>query len=1479
MANIRFIATLDTIPLDKGIRKATASVQQFGNRMKGLFGDIEQQSYRAMTRLTAYMSIFAAAGLVKQIVEVRGQFQQLQIAFETMLDSKEKADRIMQESIAFAQKTPFTLMDVTTNAKQLMAMGVSFEKVMETMKSLGDVAAGLSVPLQRLVINYGQVLTLGRLQQREVRDFAMAGVPLIAELAKNMGKTKEEIQNLINAGKIGFPEVEAAFKSMSSEGGKFYNLMEKQNKSVTGQISNLVDKWQVAMNEIGKSNEGLIYSSINMAATIVKNFEEIGRVIKDLVIAYGAYKGALMAVAALHSVHKGIETGITASQYAPLLSAKQAQIIADKGLIAGSAAYNREVVATITAQKLQAIAHAEATAAKVAETQATLASTRAEIADMVSGKTAMNVKRLKALRTLDAKLSVDLETLSIKANTAAQARNNIVDKVDIANKKTQITLTGILTTAQKGLAAAMKQVSVWAAANVWTLVAAGLAAIAFGTYKLITADSALEKAEKKLQKSLEKTNEERDKIIGKSNDLIGIIRNETNFIYEQARAYDELIKSSNLWSEYSFTELKNMSEEQIKNLREQDRAQTDLNLATSNYDKQLKIVLDLRKKIKDEEEMGTAASLRKAFVLRDRLKGEIIILERYKEILGEIKDALSFAQFMGQTPEYRKQTLEASRDFYLSELEKAGAYSDRANVDEDYIGRLKKSLAETEELLKEFYVPAEQMNYDYWEKIKKNAELNKRALLPSQKGTPEWNTYVQQIAEAERMMAVYEDSKEKSNDRVDKLAEQRRRNELLLEELLAEELIKTEDDSLQKRLDLAKAAYQKRLRVIEEGRLATLKQTGKSELEGDDLSTYTASKVRAEQIYVNKTIALRKEAAAELKKIQGEVSEAFMSDLEKEEKAIRDKYDKWIKEAYANGADQNYIINLIASQINELNNASSESAFKISDYYAKMFGDISEYGIETLNFLIEKTKQIQKDAVPKNIGGETFMVWDEESIDEQGNKIKEHRSLTIEAFNSLIEKMTELKKKAMELNPIKAVADAFKELSEALNAKNTEGIGNAVKKVNEALASSKQYVEDLIYSFEGLGEAPKQFLNAALGISTGIIGMMEGIKKISAATFASLSMIDKASVVLAAISAAVQVLSAIINPIIKGLKAFREAEAKFLKENIKLQREYNIALNEQMMQYKNSSVFINDYAKSIYNASIALIDAQKNYNSVYNTLDKLYVQTGVRKKFLGKENIYSHILEAYPYLVDKATGRIDISIANSILGMENLAKSTRKALEDLIAWQEQIDKANDQIDSAIDSIAGFLSSDLFNALRTAFDDGTDSFLAFKDSVSKGLKEIVSQMVFNEIFSQSFKDLQDRLEESFGIGGDQDITDDIAILLNSAPQLIAAWDKAMKDAESAAKAARLDWGKTSSSGGGLAGQIRRELTEDTGTELAAIFRSTRDDGRKALSQGRTQIGHLINIEKNTQETVYRLDRAILELIDINKNTKGAYAGAL
>ena len=173
MADVRFKSSMDNSQLKTDVRSANQTIAGFvkdterhGNSLASTFSKVGE-------RLLAYGSFFAALNIGKQIVEITGQFQQLRIAFETMLDSKEKADRLMSQSIELAQKTPFTLMEVTTNAKQLMAMGVSFEKVMGSLRNLGDVAAGVSVPLSRLAINYGQVLTLGRLQQREIRELVL----------------------------------------------------------------------------------------------------------------------------------------------------------------------------------------------------------------------------------------------------------------------------------------------------------------------------------------------------------------------------------------------------------------------------------------------------------------------------------------------------------------------------------------------------------------------------------------------------------------------------------------------------------------------------------------------------------------------------------------------------------------------------------------------------------------------------------------------------------------------------------------------------------------------------------------------------------------------------------------------------------------------------------------------------------------------------------------------------------------------------------------------------------------------------------------------------------------------------------------------------------------------------------------------------------------------------------------------------------
>lgn len=268
----------------------TAQVE--GNRVDGLVG--------SLTRGLASLGVaFGAGALIRNIVQIRGEFQQLGVAFETMLGSRRAADEMMRDITELALSTPYTVTEVAQNTRQLIAMGIAAEDVVDTMRALGDVASGVAVPIQRIAINYGQVATLGRLQSREIRDFAMAGVPIVQELANILGKTSGEVQDMVQAGQIGFPLVEQAFRNMSSEGGRFFNLMEKQVGTVTGQINRLEDQIELMFNEIGTSSEGIIYGAIDAAAILVENYEKVGRALGVLVASYGLYRAALIANIAL----------------------------------------------------------------------------------------------------------------------------------------------------------------------------------------------------------------------------------------------------------------------------------------------------------------------------------------------------------------------------------------------------------------------------------------------------------------------------------------------------------------------------------------------------------------------------------------------------------------------------------------------------------------------------------------------------------------------------------------------------------------------------------------------------------------------------------------------------------------------------------------------------------------------------------------------------------------------------------------------------------------------------------------------------------------------------------------------------------------------------------------------------------------------------------------------------------------------------
>jgi putative viral A-type inclusion protein len=318
---------------------------------------------------TAYFTLQGAQSFISQMVAVRSEFQQLEISFGTMLKSKEKANELMAQLTDLAAKTPFGLQEVSEGAKRLLAFQVPAQEVTETLRRMGDVAAGLSVPMGQLIHVYGQVKAQGKLMTNDLYQFMNAGIPIIAELSKVVGKSETEIKDMVSAGKIGFPEVQAVIKNMTSEGGLFFNLMAEQSKSLGGQISNLQDNFDQMLNEIGKASEGVVSGAISGVAYLVENYQTLGKIIAGLITTYGAYRAAVIvnitltrswAVAArADAIAKGIQTtatNIATTATKALNAAMKANpyvLVATAlvGLVSYMVLFNKEVSVAEKAQK------------------------------------------------------------------------------------------------------------------------------------------------------------------------------------------------------------------------------------------------------------------------------------------------------------------------------------------------------------------------------------------------------------------------------------------------------------------------------------------------------------------------------------------------------------------------------------------------------------------------------------------------------------------------------------------------------------------------------------------------------------------------------------------------------------------------------------------------------------------------------------------------------------------------------------------------------------------------------------------------------------------------------------------------------------------------------------------------------------------------------------------------------------------------
>ena len=314
----------------------TAQVKQLGDeyqRLKRLQAELMGQNiqmthsnnYLAQSfgyirnRLVYAMTLGAITSFTKQVYEIRGQYELLERSLGVLVNSFERGSQIFQELNQMAIESPFTLMELAGAAKQLTAYNFAANEVVDTTRRLADLSAALGVPMERLTYNLGQIRAQTVLTARDARDFANAGLPIVASLAEHFteleGKivTTGDVYDRMSKKMVSYSDVMAVLNKMTDEGGKFFEFQAKQAETLRVQMANLNLAWNNMLNDIGKSNQGLLTLPISGLKALLQNWQTIDRVLKSMLYTFIGWK-ALQMVAIRQQWAWATATGATAKQ-------------------------------------------------------------------------------------------------------------------------------------------------------------------------------------------------------------------------------------------------------------------------------------------------------------------------------------------------------------------------------------------------------------------------------------------------------------------------------------------------------------------------------------------------------------------------------------------------------------------------------------------------------------------------------------------------------------------------------------------------------------------------------------------------------------------------------------------------------------------------------------------------------------------------------------------------------------------------------------------------------------------------------------------------------------------------------------------------------------------------------------------------------------------------------------------------------------
>ena len=270
----------------------------------------------------------ALKSLASQIVRVRGEFQSMQTAIETMV-GKDVASGLMAQLKEMAKISPLTLTDMVDAEKMMLGFNIQAEDTVRYLQALSDISMGDSVKFKSLTLAFSQMSAAGKLMGSDLNQMINAGFNPLQIISEKTGKSISTLKDEMSKGAVSAEMVQQAFIDATSAGGKFYQMSENASKTINGQLSMMQDALDNAFNEMGQASEGVIMEGIQLTTTLIQNYETVGKVLVGLVATYGAYRTAVMLATIATSKHTIAEVALTNAR----IIARKAQLLLNAAML------------------------------------------------------------------------------------------------------------------------------------------------------------------------------------------------------------------------------------------------------------------------------------------------------------------------------------------------------------------------------------------------------------------------------------------------------------------------------------------------------------------------------------------------------------------------------------------------------------------------------------------------------------------------------------------------------------------------------------------------------------------------------------------------------------------------------------------------------------------------------------------------------------------------------------------------------------------------------------------------------------------------------------------------------------------------------------------------------------------------------------------------------------------------------------------